>query len=115
MKRLCLACLVLRDSETNSISYVESSIFLASPTAYEPKTQILEEAKNVGGRVDLFPDPIEAVKGSDVVVTDTLDLNGDEAEEAERLRVFGRYQVNARLTMAPKGAIAMHCLPAHSG
>ena len=92
------------------------SISVASPTAYEPKPLILEEAKNMGGRVKLFPDPVDAVKGADVVATDTWISMGDEAEEAERLRVFGRYQVNARLMMmASKGAIAMHCLPAHRG
>jgi ornithine carbamoyltransferase len=92
------------------------SISVASPTTYEPKPQILEEAKNMGGRVKLFPNPSDAVKGADVVETDTWISMGDEAEEAERLRVFGRYQVNARLMMmASKGAIAMHCLPAHRG
>jgi ornithine carbamoyltransferase len=41
---------------------------------------------------------------------------GDEAEEAERLRVFGRYQVNAELLgLAAPEAITMHCLPAHRG
>ncbi|MDD1751750.1 MAG: ornithine carbamoyltransferase [Methanotrichaceae archaeon] len=92
------------------------SISVASPTTYEPEPQILEEAENIGGRVKLFPDPVDAVKGADVVATDTWISMGDEAEEAERLRVFGRYQVNARLMMmASKGAIAMHCLPAHRG
>jgi len=92
------------------------SISVASPTTYEPKPQILEEATSLGVRIKLFSDPIDAVKGADVVATDTWISMGDEAEEAERLRVFGRYQVNARLMMmASKGAIAMHCLPAHRG
>jgi len=41
---------------------------------------------------------------------------GDEGEEAERLRVFGRYQVNSDLMrLASPDAIALHCLPAHRG
>jgi ornithine carbamoyltransferase len=41
---------------------------------------------------------------------------GDEGQEAERLRVFGKYQVNAELmAQANERAIAMHCLPAHRG
>ena len=41
---------------------------------------------------------------------------GDEAEEAERLRVFGKYKVNGELLkLASRDAIAMHCLPAHRG
>ena len=62
-------------------------ISLGSPTAYEPKAQILEEAKNVGGRVELFTDPVDTSQGADVVA-DTLDPMGDEAEVAERLRVL---------------------------
>ena len=41
---------------------------------------------------------------------------GDEAEEAERLRVFGKYQVNSGLvSLAAEDVIALHCLPAHRG
>ena len=41
---------------------------------------------------------------------------GDEGEEAERLRVFGKYQLNADLMrIAGQQAIALHCLPAHRG
>ena len=51
-----------------------------------------------------------------MVVTDTWVSMGDEGEEAERLRVFGKYQVNADLMrLAAGGAIALHCLPAHRG
>ena len=50
------------------------------------------------------------------MVTDTWVAVGDEAEEAERLRVFGRYQINSQLMdLAGDGAIALHCLPAHRG
>ena len=51
-----------------------------------------------------------------MVVTDTWVSMGDEGEEAERLRVFGKYQVNAALMgLAAPGAVALHCLPAHRG
>jgi ornithine carbamoyltransferase len=41
---------------------------------------------------------------------------GDESQEAERLRVFGKYQVNSGLLgLAADDAIALHCLPAHRG
>jgi ornithine carbamoyltransferase len=61
-------------------------------------------------------EPAEAARGADVVVTDTWVSMGDEGEEAERLRVFGKYQVNADLMRLAEGrAIALHCLPAHRG
>jgi ornithine carbamoyltransferase len=76
----------------------------------------LEEAKKLGGSPRLVTDPSEAAQGADVLVTDTWVSMGDEAMEAERLRVFGKYQVNGELLkLASKDAIAMHCLPAHRG
>jgi ornithine carbamoyltransferase len=92
------------------------SIVAASPKGFEPRAKILEEAERQGGSPRLVTDPAEAAQGADVLVTDTWVSMGDEAMEAERLRVFGKYQVNgALLKLASKDAIAMHCLPAHRG
>jgi ornithine carbamoyltransferase len=91
-------------------------ITVAAPRGYQPKAQILEQAKRLEGRPKVVEEPAEAARGADVVVTDTWVSMGDEGEEAERLRVFGKYQVNADLMrLAEGGAIAMHCLPAHRG
>lgn len=92
------------------------SIIAASPKGFEPKAKILEVAERLGGSPRLVTDPAEAAQGADVLVTDTWVSMGDEAMEAERLRVFGKYQVNSELLkLASKNAIAMHCLPAHRG
>lgn len=99
-------------------------ITVASPKGYEPKAQILEQAKRLGagggcgdgGLPKVVTEPEVAAKGADVLVTDTWISMGDEGQEAERLRVFGKYQVNAELMgLAAPRAIAMHCLPAHRG
>ena len=91
-------------------------ITVASPQGYQPKAQILEQAKRLEGRPEVVEEPAKAARGADVLVTDTWVSMGDEAEEAERLRVFGKYQVNAELMrLAAGGAIALHCLPAHRG
>ena len=91
-------------------------ITVASPPGYGPKAEILEEARAVGGSPRVVEEPGEAAGGADVLVTDTWVSMGDEAEEAERLRVFGRYQINSQLMdLAGDGAIALHCLPAHRG
>lgn len=91
-------------------------ITVASPRGYEPHPRIIEQAKRLGGSPRVVSDPEEAARGADVLVTDTWVSMGDEAEEAERLRVFGRYQVNSQLmALAKENAIAMHCLPAHRG
>jgi len=92
------------------------SIMVASPKGFEPRAQIIGQARNLGGDPKLVVDPVDAAIGADVLVTDTWVSMGDEAEEAERLRVFGKYQLNGDLLkLASKDAIAMHCLPAHRG
>jgi len=89
---------------------------VASPPGYEPSCEILDQAERLGSRAELVSDPAQAAKGADVLVTDTWVSMGDEAQEAERLRVFGRYQINSGLLKeAHPGAVVMHCLPAHRG
>ena len=91
-------------------------IAVASPPGYQPQAWILEQAERLGGRPVVTAEPAEAACGADVLVTDTWISMGDEGQEAERLRVFGKYQVNAELmALASAKAIAMHCLPAHRG
>ena len=91
-------------------------ITVASPRGYQPKAQILEQAMRLEGRPKVVEEPAEAARGADVLVTDTWVSMGDEGEEAERLRVFGKYQLNSEIMgLAAPGAVALHCLPAHRG
>ena len=89
---------------------------VSSPAGYQPKEAILAQAERLGARPRLVEQPAAAAQGADVLVTDTWVSMGDEAEEAERLRVFWGYQVNSELlALAAPRAIALHCLPAHRG
>ncbi|MDD1740207.1 MAG: ornithine carbamoyltransferase [Methanothrix sp.] len=91
-------------------------IVVASPLGYQPRAEILQQARRLGGRPVVVVEPAEAARDADVLVTDTWVSMGDEGEEAERLRVFGRYQVNSDLmSLASPESIALHCLPAHRG
>src|SRR5438067_2553821 len=64
----------------------------------------------------LTHDAIEAVHDADVIYTDTWTSMGQEKEAAQRRRDFKEFQVNATLLKhARKGAVVMHCLPAHRG
>ena len=55
-----------------------------------------------------------AVKGADVVVTDTWVSMGQEDEYEKRLKEFDGYEVNKELmNKANPGAVFLHCLPRH--
>ncbi|MDD1685226.1 MAG: ornithine carbamoyltransferase, partial [Methanoregula sp.] len=60
--------------------------------------------------------PEDAVKGADVIVTDTWISMGDDKERDVRMKVFRQYTVDAPLLrLASPGARVLHCLPAHRG
>jgi ornithine carbamoyltransferase len=90
----------------------------ACPDGYEPDPQVLEQATAAAtaesGAIELFREPVQAVRGVDAVYTDTWYSMGQESEAEARAPIFRRYQLNAELmSHAAPGAIAMHCLPAH--
>ncbi len=63
-----------------------------------------------------FADPLEAVRGADLVTTDVWTSMGMEAEDAERKHDFEDWQVDAEMMrLAKTDALFMHCLPAHRG
>jgi ornithine carbamoyltransferase len=90
---------------------------LACPEGYDPDPAAIERVRAAGkGKVIVLRSPEEAVAGAQVVYTDTWTSMGQEEEAARRREAFSGYQVNARLlSKAARGAIVMHCLPAHRG
>ncbi|HXC64160.1 MAG TPA: ornithine carbamoyltransferase [bacterium] len=95
-------------------------LVVASPKGFELHDAVVREAMEdgvkTGGKVTRIPDPTEAARGADVVYTDVWTSMGQEAERAERLAAFARYQVGeALMKHAKPDAVVMHCLPAHRG
>ncbi|MCC8159943.1 MAG: ornithine carbamoyltransferase [Oscillospiraceae bacterium] len=93
---------------------------VATPEDYQCGAEVVANAKDdfkkSGRELILTCDPKEAIKGADVVYTDTWVSMGQEAEKAERQRIFTPYQVNGELfAYADSEAIFMHCLPAYRG
>ncbi|MEO6123370.1 MAG: ornithine carbamoyltransferase [Ilumatobacteraceae bacterium] len=87
------------------------------PVGYDATDDELFTLNSLGsGTVTQTSDPLVAVDGADAVHTDTWTSMGQEVEKAQRMEVFGHYQVNDGL-MAGAGdsAIFMHCLPAYRG
>ncbi len=99
---------------------VGMDVVVATPEGFEPNARIVEQARAVaelsGGRVTVTTSPDEAVTGADVVATDTWASMGQESEHGERVAAFAPFSVDAELmSRAAKGALFMHCLPAHRG
>ena len=100
-------------------SYIEAAmqfdfqLRVACPEGYEPNPKFLAQA---GDRVQVMRSPQAAVAGAHLVSTDVWTSMGQEAEAAERLKLFQPYQVNAALLdLAAPDVVFLHCLPAHRG
>jgi ornithine carbamoyltransferase len=96
-----------------------ATVRIASPKGFElPESVQASVARCAakGARLELTTDPAAAVRGADAVYTDVWTSMGQEAEGAERHRIFVPYQVNgALMSHASSDALFMHCLPAHRG
>lgn len=93
---------------------------IASPPDYTIDKNILsttQQYASTSGATILYTEkPETAVKGADIVYTDTWTSMGQEAEAKKREQVFASYQVNSKLlSLAKKDAIFMHDLPAYRG
>ena len=93
---------------------------LAAPEGYDLPKQAADLGRQLaeatGAQVRMLRDPRDAVRGADVIYTDTWTSMGQEAETEKRRKVFPPYQVNQQLLgEASSDAIVMHCLPAHRG
>ncbi|OWB79862.1 hypothetical protein B5S32_g4101 [[Candida] boidinii] len=96
------------------------NVAVATPTGIEFDSEIAskcnEIGKETGASLLLTHDPVEAVKDTNIIVTDTFVSMGQEADTVEKLKKFEGFQVTNDL--ATKGGAKpdwkfMHCLPRH--
>ena len=90
------------------------NVHVSTPPGYEVEP---ERAGLYGNdHYEEFKDPMDAVRGADLVTTDVWTSMGFEAENEERKRDFEDWCVDAdMMRAAKKDALFMHCLPAHRG
>jgi len=93
---------------------------IATPAGYAIQDKYWEMALEFAGEsgTEMFntAEPVQAVKGADILYTDVWTSMGQEAETEIRRRVFAGYQINETLLAAARpDAIIMHPLPAHHG
>ena len=85
------------------------------PQGYEPDPGFIARAQAAGAMITLTRSAAEAVRGADIVVTDTwVSMGQDHAHN--KLGAMAPFQVNeALMAGAAAGATFLHCLPAHRG
>lgn len=108
---------VLHDLMLGSVK-MGMNVRIATPKGYEANADIMALTLKLAAEnnAEVFTTTVadEAVKGADVVVTDTWVSMGQEAEYAKRVAEFEGYQVNTELmAKANPGAVFLHCLPRH--
>ena len=93
---------------------------ISNPDGYDLPANTVESAykfaESSHSQIHSERDAHLAVKGADVIYTDTWTSMGQEEESQKREKVFPPYQVNQALVAeANPNAIVLHCLPAHRG
>lgn len=85
------------------------------PERLDPDREFVEEARAKGVKIEIERDPHAAVKGADLVVTDTwVSMHDAPSTRERRHNLLRAYQVDDRLMAgANPDALFMHCLPAH--
>jgi ornithine carbamoyltransferase len=103
----------MAQSYINAARQYDFQLKIACPEGYDPKDDLL---KANADRVEVLRSPIDAVRNSDLVVTDVWASMGQEEEQQQREKDFAGYEVNKELmSYANSDALVMHCLPAHRG
>lgn len=112
------------DGNNMANSWIEAALIfgfklsIATPKGFEPAATIVGKIKaNDSSHITILHDPREAVRGADVINTDTWISMGQEGDdEAAKKKLFIPLQVNQQLIqLAAADAIVLHCLPAHRG
>ncbi|OYX94042.1 MAG: ornithine carbamoyltransferase [Novosphingobium sp. 35-62-5] len=103
------------NSIVEAAGLMKFNVRVGVPEGYESDAAFIEAATLGGANVRVVRDPAEAVRGADVVVTDTwISMGQDHADT--KLAAMMPYQVDAALMARAKpDAHFLHCLPAHRG
>jgi len=101
------------NSYINAARQFDFELRIACPEGFDPPADILALAAD---RCSIVRDPLRAVDGVDLVVTDTWISMGQEEEKAHREQAFAHFTVDhAMLEQAAADVLFLHCLPAYRG
>ena len=87
----------------------------AGPATLDPEAGFVAEARAKGVKIEILRDAVEAVRGADLLVTDTwISMHDSQTARERRHNQLRPYQVgDALMAKAKPDALFMHCLPAH--
>lgn len=102
----------------NSLIYgcglVGINIKIATPRGFAPDSKVVRESKKRTS-VSVMTDPISAIRGADVVITDTF-TSIHTTDTSRKKKFLPKYRVtDSMMAKASPKAIFMHCLPAKRG
>ncbi len=103
------------NSFVEAAGLMKFNVRIGVPEGYDSDPAFIAAARAGGARIDTVRSAADAVRGADVVVTDTWISMGQAHAEA-KLAAMTPFQVSAGLmAMAKSDAVLLHCLPAHRG
>jgi ornithine carbamoyltransferase len=91
------------------------SLIFSGPKELDPPKYSIKNAESLEIDFKIDRDPISAIKGADLVATDTwVSMHDNPEEKQSRHNQLKAFQVNEELmSQANPEALFMHCLPAH--
>ena len=87
----------------------------SGPATLDPEAGFVTEARAKGAKIEIMRDAAAAVRGADLLVTDTwISMHDSKTARERRHNQLRPYQVDdALMAEAKPDALFMHCLPAH--
>ena len=106
------------DSNNVLNSLIEASVKfsfnlkIACPKEFMPEKKLIEWVRKNDGKVYIFNNPLDAIKNSDVLLTDKVISMNDKVNKSYKIKKFKNFKINDQiLKNAKKDLIILHCLP----
>jgi ornithine carbamoyltransferase len=88
------------------------NLTIGCPKNYEPKKFVIDWAKKNNKKINIYNNPIKAIKNADIVFSDKVVSLNDKVNKLKKIKNFKNFQINSKLmSFAKKNAIFLHCLP----
>ena len=88
------------------------NLTIGCPKNYEPKKFVIDWAKKNNKNINIYNNPIKAIKNADIVFSDKVVSLNDKVNKLKKIKDFKNFQINSKLmSFAKKNAIFLHCLP----